>query len=337
MDSSDLQRQLFKQIEALLPSTASLPDTIADILKISADSAYRRIRSQKSLSFDEIQKLSRHFNISLDSMLQIHVDSSVFHRPWLRFEHSDLEEGLKDVLHLANAAIEAEQKLIYYEAKDLPLFLYFHFPKLASFKHFFWMRTALRHPDYSEACFEDKAVNATIQSLGSELLEAYNQIPSREIWHGECLNDILYQLRYAQEHGLFRSQQTLLSLLAQLSELVEHLNVQAEYGEKLSLGQRPYGAPRFELYDNAGYPGSNTILTSFDGLDTVYVNYGSFQLMYTHDQDFCQHTREHFEHAMKKSMHISEVNPTARESFFSTLQEKIAAAKRTKSGIKNRK
>jgi hypothetical protein len=40
---------------------------------------------------------------------------------------------------------------------------------------------------------------------------------------------------------------------------------------------------------------------------------------------------------MKKSVHISEANPSAREKFFHTLQEKIAGAKNGGNAVKNAK
>jgi hypothetical protein len=326
MDSGNLQQQLFQQIKSMLPTSVSFPDAIAHILHIRPDSAYRRIRGEKSLSFDEIQKLSKHFNISLDKMLQIDFDSTVFYRPWLKFKSSDFEECMKEVLQLARIACAAQRKLTYNDAKDLPLFFYFHFPQLAAFKHFFWMKTVMQHPDYAHTLFEDKEPNAAVQQMGSELLKAYNQIPSVEIWHAECIDHTLHQLVYARKQKFFRADDTVSQLFDQFSELIEHIHVQAEYGEKMSLGQKPLGRARFELYRNEAYLGNNTVLTEFDGLETVYINQGTFQLMYTNDADFCDRTRKYFEQAKKKSVHISEVNPHAREMFFHTLKEKIAAS-----------
>lgn len=326
-DSGILQQQLFQQIKSMLPATASLPEAIGKVLNIRADGANRRIRGEKSLTFEEIQKLSKHFNISLDKMLQIDFDSTIFYQPWHRFKNNDFEECLAQILLLAKGVTGAQNKLIYNEARDLPLFFYAHFPLLASFKHFFWMKTVMRHPDYAQVLFEDKELNANIQKMASELLQAYNQIPSIEIWHAECINHTLHQLAVARKNKLFRNDETLAQLFDQFSALIEHIHIQAEYGEKLALGQKPCGRARFDLYRNEAYLGNNTVLTEFDGFATVYINQGTFQLMYTNEPDFCQRTRKHLEHAMKKSVHISEVNPHARENFFHALQERIAVAK----------
>ena len=55
--SAEIQTAFFEQIKNSLPSNLSLVDVIADELEISNDSAYRRIRGEKMLSFEELQKL----------------------------------------------------------------------------------------------------------------------------------------------------------------------------------------------------------------------------------------------------------------------------------------
>jgi len=50
--------KLFRHIRELLPGHVSLADEIAGILDISTDSAYRRIRGEKPISLEELQKLS---------------------------------------------------------------------------------------------------------------------------------------------------------------------------------------------------------------------------------------------------------------------------------------
>ena len=52
------QEFLFQRIRELLPVHASLVDTVASILHVSNDSAYRRIRGETPLVLDEARELS---------------------------------------------------------------------------------------------------------------------------------------------------------------------------------------------------------------------------------------------------------------------------------------
>lgn len=65
-DSFSVQSIFFSQIRALLPAQTKLVDEVAELLSVSYDSAYRRIRGETPLGFAELGKLSRHYNISVD-------------------------------------------------------------------------------------------------------------------------------------------------------------------------------------------------------------------------------------------------------------------------------
>ena len=47
----------------------NLANELADLLGVNVDAAYRRMRGVTALTFDEIQKICLHFNISFDSII----------------------------------------------------------------------------------------------------------------------------------------------------------------------------------------------------------------------------------------------------------------------------
>jgi hypothetical protein len=60
----------------------SIVDEVASLLEISNDSAYRRMRGDKPLSFEEVQKLCVHFSISLDGIFHLDTDTYFFPENW---------------------------------------------------------------------------------------------------------------------------------------------------------------------------------------------------------------------------------------------------------------
>ena len=68
MEADEIQNLLFQRIKEKAPSNISLVDELANLLGMSNDIAYRRIRGEKQLSISEVQKLSTHYNISLDQL-----------------------------------------------------------------------------------------------------------------------------------------------------------------------------------------------------------------------------------------------------------------------------
>ena len=74
----DIQKLLFEQIKECLPSQASFVHEIAEVLSISYDSAYRRIRGEKPLDILDLYKLAGAFNISLDALSNLGTNKILF-------------------------------------------------------------------------------------------------------------------------------------------------------------------------------------------------------------------------------------------------------------------
>ena len=78
MESLSAQQSFFQHIKSLLPAHLSLIDVIAEVLNITNDSVFRRVRGEKPITLDEAAKLAKHFKISLDRFLHLRNDSFLF-------------------------------------------------------------------------------------------------------------------------------------------------------------------------------------------------------------------------------------------------------------------
>jgi transcriptional regulator with XRE-family HTH domain len=90
----DIQKALFDRIRELLPSSTSFVHEIADLLGISYDSAYRRIRGEKTLSMEELYKISNKYRISLDALFGVQANSIIFDYFTLEPDKLGLKEWL---------------------------------------------------------------------------------------------------------------------------------------------------------------------------------------------------------------------------------------------------
>src|ERR1041384_1316858 len=115
LKSDLLQQELFDHIRSMLPANLSLVEEISRLLRISHDSAYRRIRGEKSISFAELQTLSTHYRISLDSILKIDSRSSVFYGDWLRAKGFNFRNYLTGLLEHTERIQQASTSMIYFE------------------------------------------------------------------------------------------------------------------------------------------------------------------------------------------------------------------------------
>jgi hypothetical protein len=329
MDKNELQVQFFKHIKNQLPSNISFVDDIADLLNISNDSAYRRIRGEKTISFEELQKLSMHYNISLDQMMHINSNSIVFQGNNVEPGNFDFEKYLQDMLNILKALNAATQKHMIYEAKDMPLFYFFQYPELASFKFFFWMKSVLSYPEYAKMKFEDNELMKVLIKLGSDIIKNYCTIPSTEIWVAESISTTIRQIEYYTEGGVFRNKETIELLYNQLEKVIEHVKEQAECGEKFLIGAKPCGKPdNYHMYFNEVFLGHNTLILEADQMEVAVLNHGVLNFMRTYDKKFFAYTKKQLENTMKKSVLISSVGEKERNRFFNTVFQKISTSKK---------
>jgi len=180
-------------------------------------------------------------HVSLDQIMHIDSETTIFHGRNLDTRQFDFENYLQEILTNLKLINSAANKKMYYEAKDIPIFHHFQFPELATFKYFFWMKSVMYYPEYSKLHFEDNQLTDVFQKMGKEIIRTYSQIPSVEIWVVESINATIRQIEYYKDAGIFRKQETVDMLYDQLEALVNHISEQAEHGEKFVIGEKPKG------------------------------------------------------------------------------------------------
>src|SRR5882672_2575034 len=98
MVGTGVQQVFFNHIKSILPHHLSMVDEVANLLDISNDSVYRRMRGEKPLTFEEVQKLCVHFNISLDSIFHLDTDNYIFSGKLVSSSNFHFELYLKKIL-----------------------------------------------------------------------------------------------------------------------------------------------------------------------------------------------------------------------------------------------
>ena len=68
-DKYEFQKRFVAQLKASVAPNISLADELADMLQVSTDSIYRRLRCQSAFSLDETAFISKKMGVSLDGLL----------------------------------------------------------------------------------------------------------------------------------------------------------------------------------------------------------------------------------------------------------------------------
>lgn len=318
---SSLQEHLFQRIREKLPPGSSLAEVVAEHLHVSLDSAYRRIRGETPLVLEEAGLLCAAFGISLDHQLGAAEQALAF----TAFEPAgDLAAYLRQWLHRLEQWQEAARPQLIYFCKDLPLFHELLIPELLEFRYYFWMRSILRDPSFSEQPFRPGSLPPEIRELASGITAAYAQIPSIEVWNAESVNSTLVQIDYYRQAGYFASEADARGVYRALARTLEHVRLQAEAGTKFLPGQPArFRKANFELYHNRLVLADNSLIAHTGDRLSAYLSYDVLHYLVTTDADFCAHRLRTLEDRIRRSTLISRVGEKQREMFFNHLIRKI--------------
>ncbi|MFZ5554867.1 MAG: helix-turn-helix domain-containing protein [Bacteroidota bacterium] len=323
----NIQSELFSQVKLKLNPGLSLVEEIAELLSVSTDSAYRRLRGETILTLDEIKKICNHYHISADGLLHIKTGSVVFNKRWHENGQFSYAEFLLSMDNDLKALSQQTNPRIIFFAKDFPVFYNFVFPEIAAFKSFFWQKTALQSEELKNAKFDVSEMDEKYISVGYTILGNYNKIPSYELWNDEVMNSFISQVLFYHESGYMRSASVAKLLLDKLSQLIHHFQLQAETATKFLPGKSGVKENSFQLYYNEVLIGDNTLCASSDEHRMVILTQNVVNTLSTTDREFCDETFTMLNGVIQRSSLISSAAEKERNKFFKRLQDKVDMAR----------
>jgi hypothetical protein len=323
--TASAQTVLMQRIKEMLPPNISFVEELSDLLGISNDSAYRRIRGETALSIEEIALICKKFKISFDSFINS-ADAGL-----VTFSYKPLSNTLESYrIYLENILSDIkkingfEQKQIIFAAEDIPVFHHFSQPELASFKIFYWAKSILGVPEFEDRKFTPGVISKDLIDTGKKIVDLYNGIPSIEIWSEDTANSTIKQIEYYWESGVFSNKEDCLMILGQLERMIAHIRKQAEQSAKFSI-DKPAGEfeNNYTLYHSDVMIGNNCLLITTGQVKSAYLSYHTFNAMLTTNNAFVSETDGWLKILIKKSIQISGMAEKQRYQFFRKIDEQL--------------
>ena len=227
------QIRLFEIIKAAIPNNLRLADVVEEVLGVSTDAAYRRIRGEKLLTFAELVKMCRHFNVSVDKVIHQKTEQgALFGYTTIDItDQAGYRQYVKGILNLMTRMQASPEKELLFTALDIPFYHLLKFPELTFFKLYCWddtvNRTRITYED-----FREKLDREPLVKLYEQITNVYSVIPAKEIWTHQTIDTIIRLLEYHFETGGFSGKNTALLLLQQLSQLMDNVQQNTETGFK---------------------------------------------------------------------------------------------------------
>lgn len=325
MESNELQKQLFQHLREQLPPHISLVDQLCELLDLSADSVYRRIRGEKPLTLLELRQICKQYHLSVDQLLQLGNESVLFEAPGLVNAPKDHTEYLQGLLQQVRYFNSFNQPRLHYLCKDVPVWYFYLFPEMAAFKTFFWSKAINNDPHLLNKQFSlAEFPYPECFQLGQDILREYYRMASVELWNLESINSTINQIAYYRDAGMFRSKQDLTGVIDAFIQTLDHLQNQAAAGAKFLPGHGESAQQQsLQFYANELILGNNTILLTMENMQLCAVSFSVLRYIITRDERFTAHAFSNFQTLLSRSTLISQSGEKERNRFFNALREKV--------------
>lgn len=322
MLTPSVQSLFLEEVKKRLPQHVTFADELAEILSISRDSAYRRIRGDTVLSLDEVSAICKNYKIPLDGILSPTSEMVSFHNRFVTEDDFTFEKWLLSIEHNIDTISTFPNHEMIISAKDVPIFYYFDTADIAAFKMFFWMKSILRYQRYQDESFKPDLVPRNLLALGHRLHDKFIELTRTELWSDDTIHASLRQIEFYHDCGMFSSP----SLGAHLCD--ELLQVMRQIRDLAADGMSKEGHRPFNLFKNEILIADNTFLFRMEDKRQIFINHNTLNVLSTTHEMFCLQTEKYLMHLINKATKISGTGEKERMKFFNTIEEKIKVLKK---------
>lgn len=302
------QEVLINQIRKQLSLKDSLNDVISSVLNISYDAAHRRVSGKSKFSIDEAVQLASHFNISLDGLF-FQKDKIIVEKTLEINNLSDMLQYFKNSAQTIEKLSQEPGTILYYSAKDIPLFYFMEGTIMSKFKAFVWLK--LLNCEFKDLHFENFVIDEAFLDTMQKLQTSYYKVDTKEIWNDTTINSSLQQILYFYESD----QLTFNTAKALFSDLKRILNnIQKKTNSPNS---------KFQLYYNELILLNNNLLFQSKNQLTMFVPYTLLGYFVTNNKPSCNNVQQWFEQQIVNSKPLNSSGIKEQNQFFSKANRKI--------------
>jgi hypothetical protein len=306
-------QKLKNRLKSILPQDINVAQALADILHISKEGAYRRLRGDTSFTLEELMVLRKKIGISIDELSEGTENISFSFKP-LYDKPLELDEYFKDIQVRFKKLSHIKGTMTYNVCEDLPFFRQFGYPALASFKLFYWKHSILLDPSFALLKFNLDSISESTLKDAAQMNYLYTNIPSTEIWTNRTIKNTLKQVEYFYDCGFFENNETLKEVYQAIINLLTDLLNEARLAVKLDDNSKPRG--KFHLHICELSLDNNSIYLETDEPKYLATGFNGFNSLHTMDSRLLSEYRKWLSAMISKSTNISGQAERIRHDFY---------------------
>lgn len=315
MQTRSTQIFFLEKVKESVSDNVSLVAELAELLHISMDSAYRRLRGDTDLSFEEAVLISNKYGVSLDNFANVKAQGAVLFKYEPITSQDSFVRYLKGILKELEL-IKSHNGNMIYQATVLPFFYSLGSEYFTMFKYFTWNRYIHNIDAFQIDKIESSEDYLYIKDLLRKIYRLYEQIDTVEVWTEETIDSTINQIKYFKDLGVFKDKHELTLVCEEVKNIIVMLHKQTVEKQKAS------GA-KYDLYMSELSLDNTYIVTRYNDQSRVYLRHQFMNTMNTNEASFCEEQIADIQKTIQKSSLLSGASEKQRSNFFKKMSQKI--------------
>ena len=314
-----MQKLLFAKIKERISSQTLLVSEIAAVLDCSYDAAYRRLRGDAKLSFEEASLLAIRYGFSIDEIvMESNANQSLVGQTGDLISEEGLNDFIQSNVELIDFYARQQDSWIYYTAKDIPIFDSMTNPLIAKFKYFVWLK--LLDPRFNEKniTFDKYQSPSKAPLFAKSLKNLFKRSNLIEFWSDTTITGLVRQVDYYHQAGALNKDDVLL-LCKEIHNLVDDVRAKVYH----SLKDPSPNAYKYDIYLNELLLMNHGILFTSSEVNALFVPFTFLNYYITQDPPICEMTHSYFQKQMQSCKQISTSDNKDKMIFFGGLHREI--------------
>ncbi len=322
----NFQEKLNTILQKNTPANVSLAKEISELLDISLDSTYRRLRNETDYTLNEVAAISQHFDIPLEALNNELQSVVTFKVNILNNDMASYQQYLEHMMKNIDKLNQFDNAQVIFAAEDIPVFYHFSEPRLMRFKVIYWLKSLLNITDFQFSHFESITLPQEILDTAEKIYAGYEKLNSTEIWTTETTLSTLKQIKFYWDAGFFESVDTATGILDDLETMIRKLQRNSETGFKFNKSGSMTPV-QHRLFLSDVMIGTNCVFCKAAGFATSFISYSSFNFMQTTNSNFNEQNEQWLNNILSKSTLLSGVAEKQRNQFFKQIYKQITEMK----------
>lgn len=321
-DKLEFQEKFVSRLKLAIANNINLAEELADLLNISTDSVYRRLRGQSAFSLDEVGVIAKKFGIAMDSIFETEKENVSFSFNLMYGRSKNFLQYLEWYAQYLTDLTKVPGTKITYAADDVPVIRHFNYPHLSAFKAYYWSKAVLNIDLMSNQKYKYDAVPAELIEINLKTANAYSKLHCIEIWTDETITSTLKQVQYYWECDLFESQSEAMLVIGDIRQMLNQISKDCEDNDKPERERKG----DFMLYNSDVMIGNNCVLIEPGNTQypqKAFLGYNTFNNLSTSDSNFISETGLWMNNLIKKSILLTGSAEKQRTIFFRKMHEKL--------------